>query len=443
MSEPDLFGATERGKEEPKKAAGVGAKARGEIRLVRADRHQMRLVPTDLESLLEADHPARGIWDALQKLDVSSFEAEIEARGDQPGRPAIDPRILIALWLYGTSEGIGSARELERLCEAHNAYRWICGGVHVNYHTLSDFRVGHAKALDELMTQVLTVLTHQGLVELHRVAQDGLRIRASAGAASFHREKTLKRCLREAQEQVEQMRREGEAEGTARRKAACDRAACERQERLTRALEELPKVRAKKTTAEEKEEARVSSTDPEARVMKMGDGGFRPAYNVQLATDTETRVIVGATVTNQGNDVGQMRPMLNEIEERTGAVPSEHLVDAGFCKIEDIQAAADAGVTVYTPVQKPKRAGVDRHEPKPEDTPAVATWRERMATQGAKAIYQDRASTAETVNADLRVHRGLDRLPVRGMPKVRCIVLWAALTYNVLRWMAAGQEKEK
>lgn len=440
MNDTDLFDAT--GEPQPVRRGAVRPEpASGSPRLLRPDRQQMRLLPTDLESLIDAEHPARAIWQLVEKLDLSELEAGIAARGDQPGRPAIDPRLLVSLWLYATSEAVASARELARLCEAHNAYRWICGGVHVNYHTLADFRVDHQKALDDLMTQVLAVLAHQGLVELKRVAQDGMKVRASAGAASFHREKTLKRCLREAHDQVERLRREGEkGDASARRVAAREHAARDRQERLTRALEELPKVRAVKRTEEEKAQARVSSTDPDARVMKMADGGYRPAYNVQLSTDTQTRVIVGVDVTNRGNDVGQLRPMLNDIEQRTGALPQEHLADTGFCKVEDIQTAADRGVRVYTPVPQPRRDDVDRHKPKPSDPPAVAAWRQRMGTGEAKEIYKLRCSTSETVNADLRVHRGLDRLPVRGIARVRCVVLWAALTYNILRLIAATRE---
>ena len=286
-------------------------------RLLRPERQQMRFTPIDLESLLPADHPARVIWAVVEKMDLSKFEATIAAREGHAGRPGIDPAILMTLWIYATSEGIGSAREVERLQAVHQAYQWICGGVHVNHHTLSDFRVDHKEALDDLFTQILGVLTHQGLVELQRVTQDEMKLRASAGAASFRREKSLKRCLQEARE----------------------RAAKERLDRVERALAELPKVREAK-----KEKARVSTTDPEARVMKMGDGGFRPAYNAQFATDTQTRVIVGVEVTPVGNDMGQMPPMLQDVKERHGQLPAEYrVVDGGFAQKESIEQAAQAG----------------------------------------------------------------------------------------------------
>ena len=413
----------------------------GTPRIVTANRAQLQLRPLDLESLLPPEHRARAVWAVVEQLDLSAFYDAIVARGSEPGRPAIDPQILVALWLYATSEGVGSARELARLCEAHDAYRWLCGGVAVNHHTLSDFRVGHEQALDALMTQVLAVLLRQGLVKLTRVAQDGTRVRASAGASSFRREKSLRACLEAAQAQVARVKQEAEhpaGAGQARAQAAAARAARERVKRVARAVAELPKVQAVKPDAAAKAQARVSTTDPEARVMKMGDGGYRPAYNVQFATATEGRVIVGVQVTNAGTDMGQMRPMHAEIARRTGEQPAEYLVDGGFTKLEAIEEASAEGTTVYAPVPTPRRDGIDPYQPKRGDSPAIAAWRTRMGTDAAKGIYKERAATAETVNGDLRTWRGLDRLPVRGCPKVLSIALWAAVTYNVLRWIAAG-----
>lgn len=191
----------------PRNSHTAPAANRGAPRVLAANRRQVELRPCDLEGLLPADHPARAIWAVVERLDLSRFYEAIEARAGQAGRPAIDPKILVTLWLYATSEGEGSAREIARRCEAHDAYRWICGGVSVNHHTLSDFRVGPLQALDGLMTQLLAVLMLQGLVQIRRVAQDGMRVRASAGAASFGREPTLKKCLAEAHEQVERTKR--------------------------------------------------------------------------------------------------------------------------------------------------------------------------------------------------------------------------------------------
>src|SRR5256885_4519655 len=225
--------------------AGVeGSGARGAPRIVTANRAQLQLRPQDLESLLPADHRARALWMVVDRLDLSRFYAAIQARGSDPGRPAIDPKVLAALWLYATSEGVGSARELARLCEAHDAYRWLCGGVAVNHHTLSDFRVGHEQALDALMTQVLAVLLRQGLVKLTRVAQDGTRVRASAGASSFRREKSLRACLEAAQAQVARVKQEAEhpaGAGQARAQAAAARAGRGRGKRVGGAGAQLPR----------------------------------------------------------------------------------------------------------------------------------------------------------------------------------------------------------
>jgi transposase len=420
---------------------GRRAGAASPPRLVRANRQQIELRPFDLESLLEPDHRARAIWAMVEGLDLAKFYEPIVARGSEPGRPAIDPKILVALWLYATSEGVGSARELARLCTAHDAYRWLCGGVAVNHHTLSDFRVGHEAALDALLTQVLAAMLHRGLVKLERVAHDGMRVRASAGASSFRREPSLRACLAAAEAQVAHVKQEAEHPvpgRSAREQAAAARAARERAKRVRHALAELPAVQAVKTTAEKKAQARVSTTDPEARVMKMGDGGFRPAYNVQLATTTDGRAIVGVQVTNGGSDQGRLEPMVDEIAQRTGTRPAEYLVDGGFVNLESITAAAAQGVTVYAPVPEPRAAGIDRYVPKADDPPAVAAWRERMGTEAAKAIYKDRAATAETTNADCRTHRGLNGFNVRGQAKVLCVALWTAVTYNALRWIAAG-----
>ena len=404
-------------------------------RLRCADRQQV-IPAMPLENLLEEDHQARLVWDFVQGLDLSPLLDRIRAVEGHPGAPPADPRILVALWLYATLEGVGSARALAWLCSHHNAFRWIVGGVSVNYHSLSDFRSGHVEFLDQLLTHSVTVLREQDLVDLNRVAQDGLRVRASAGAASFHRKATLEEHLREAQEQVRLLKEElaDDPGGPERRQAAARRrAAEERAGRLQQALARLPELEAKKKAAE-RDQARASGTDPEATVMKMADGGYRPAYNVQFSTDTASQVIVGADVLTTGSDMGQITPMLEQVHRRHGTYPAEALADGGFAALADIEAAqaAPRGATVYAPVPKPKDPKRDRYEPLPGDSAAVAAWRARMKTGAAKAIYQERASVAECVNAQAR-NRGLLRLLVRGLRKVRAVVLWYALAHNVRR----------
>jgi transposase len=406
----------------------------GEVRLQRANREQLQLVPTNLDELVAPDHPVRAVWELLGKLDLSKFTEHCRSRGENAGRPATDPRILATLWLYAASQGVGSARELARLCRDHAAYRWICGGVEVSHHTLSDFRVGHGQALDALLTEVLAVLMHQDLLPLARTVQDGMKVRASAGAASFHRQPTLEKCRKEAEEPLERLKAElDSAPQDAVRKAARRAAAAEdRLARIEKALSEMPKVREAKPE-NKRPDARISSTDPEARVMKMGDGGYRPAFNVPCTTDAGVRVIASVRVTNQATDYGGMSPAMEDVQRRTGRLPDEHIADGSFASREDIEALAARGVAVYAPTQKPKDRKRDPHQPRPCDTPGVADWRTRMGTPEAREIYKLRAATAETVNAHLRCFRGLDRFRVRGLPKVTCVVLWSVLAYNILR----------
>ena len=406
-------------------------------RILEANRTQVFLRPTDLEGLLPADHPARTLWTCVSRLDLTPFYAPIAAVDGAPGRPAIDPKILVTLWLYATSEGVGSAREVARLCAAHDAYRWICGGVEVSYHTLSTFRVAHQAALDALLTETLAVLLQEGLVTLSGVAQDGTRVRASAGAASFRREKSLRQCLAQAEAQVQRCKAEDEpaaAARSARQAAAQARAARERQARVEAALAHLPAVRAAKKPAE-RGGARVSTTDPDARVMKMADGGFRPAYNIQVATVPGAQVVVGVGATNVGSDMGEAPPMVAAVQTRCGALPPAWLMDGGFAKHEAITEIAAHGVTVYAPVAQ-ARDGGDPHRPRAGDAPAIVAWRARMATDDAKARYKARAATAECVNALWKEHRGLQRVLVRGLPKVLTLALWMAVTHNLLRWVA-------
>lgn len=421
----------------PESAGAALPSPKGAPRLVGPNRAQMELRAVDLESLLPPDHPARAVWEFVESLDLSLLYAKVQSVEGSAGRPAIDPRIYMALWLYATIEGVGSARALERLTQQHDAYRWILGGVSVNHHSLSDFRVQHGEFLDQVLTQSVAVLMEQKLVTLKRVSQDGIRVRASAGAASFRRQTSLERCLQEAQEQVERLRAELEKEPEAtnrRQRAARQRAAEDRQRRVKAALKQMPEVAAKKSAAE-KPKARVSTTDADARVMKMGDGGFRPAYNGQFAVDTQTQMVVGVDVSNSGSDQGQLVPMLEQLDERYAVIPPESLVDGGFAGLKDIETASEMGTAVFAPVAKPKDPERDPYVPLPTDSPGVAKWRQRMGTPESKEIYKQRASTVECVNALAR-NRGLQRLLVRGLAKARAVLLWFALAHNLMRTLS-------
>jgi transposase len=425
-------------------------------RLRVAERQQIAFRPLALDQLLPEEHTARLVWQYVEGLDLGRLYRQIAAVEGHVGRASTDPKILMALWLYATLEGVGAARALDRLCRDHVAYQWICGGVSMNYHTISDFRTAHGALLDELLTVSVATLLHQDVVSLKRVAQDGMRVRAGAGSSSFRRRASLQRCLEEAKSQVEALRQELEADPTAanrRQQAARRRVSRERTERVKRALEELVQVeqqkaeRAKRAGDVKQSVARASTTDPEARCMKMADGGFRPAYNVQLATTTGSQVIVGVEVTKARSDGEQMPPMVEQMKARYGQVPGEWLVDGGFATrraIEEV-SAPERGTVVYAPVkeeEKKRAAGVDPFAPRRRDSPAVAAWRMRMGTAEAKTVYKERAATSECVNAIAR-NRGLHQFRVRGLKKVLAVVLWYALAHNLMRALALRAASEE
>jgi transposase len=408
-----------------------------------------------IDELLEPDHPARVVWTYVEELDLTPLFDRIRARGRVAGRPAIDPRLLVSLWLYATLTGFTSARELANLCIHYDPFIWLAGGVSLNYHTLADFRTDHPEFLEQLLKQSVEVLRQRGLIDLDRIAQDGMRVRASAGAASFRRRETLERLLQEAQAELQDLRQKLAAkvadpaatpgvvtEQTSAsepelspREAAALRHAGERVERVEQALERMPEMEAKIKPGETKE-ARVSTTDPQATVMKMADGGFRPAYNVEYGTTCRGQVVVGVDVVTVGSDQGQLPPMLAQIEGRFERRPKEVLIDGGFVNLEDIETVqSDGKCKVYAPVAKPKKDTVDRHEPKATDSEGVAEWRKRMGTKKAKEIYKERAATAECVNAQAR-NRGLRQFMVRGREKVKSVATWFAIVQNMARSFA-------
>jgi transposase len=399
--------------------------AAGVARVLMPNRAPVELRPCDLESLLPEGHRARLVWASVEQADLSRLYAGIKAVVGGSGRTPIAPEILFALWRYATVEGVGSARAIARLTEQHDAYRWLCGGVQVNYHTLSDFRAEQAAWFDGLLTDSVAALLAVGAVKLKRVAQEGLRVRARAGASSFRRRGTLERCLEEAKVQVETLTQQVEDDPgalTRRQQAARERARRARQARIEQALQRLPELeQVKQKQGKQVDEARASTSDVEATVMKMGDGGFRPAYNAQYATDTESQVIVGVAVVTVGSDRGQLVPRVEQVSERCGETPAQWLVDGGYPAHEQLDRVAEH-TDVYAPVPKPKDPATDPQAPKPGDSEAVAAWRARMGSEEAKTIYKDRAATAECVNALAR-ERGLIRLRVRGKGKVHAVLL--------------------
>jgi transposase len=417
--------------------------AQGQPRLRRPSRQQVEYREASLDELLPADHEARVIWEAICALDLSPWLREIRAVEGHVGRRATDPRILLALWIYATLQGEGSAREIDRLCREHLAYQWLCGGVSVNYHLIADFRSQSGEKWDTLMTDLVAGLMHQNLVTLERVAQDGMRVRANAGKSSFRRRASLERCQAEAREQIERLRKladENPHELSQQQQAARQRVAKERAERIAAALQnrdELQKNREQRAKIDCKpaKEARASTTDPEARNMKVANGGYEPGYNVQFATDVESLIIVGVEVTNAGADSEELAPMLDQQQQRYGKNAQEMLVDGGFVSRDAItDAEANHHCLIYAPVkdeEKQRQAGKDPFAPRRSDSPQVAAWRRRMGEAESQLLYRLRAQTAEWVNARCR-NWGLRQMPVRGQPKCRIVALLYAITHNLM-----------
>jgi transposase len=418
-----------------------------QARVKRPERFQITWEAVALDHLLPSDHRARIVWRFVDALDLSPLYMKIKAVEGSAGRDAVDPKILMALWMFATIEGVSSARQLDTLCTRDVAYKWICGTVGVNYHMLSDFRTDHGEILDQLLTDTVATLMHQGLITLEVVAQDGMRVRAHAGSSSFRRRPTLEKCRDEAAEQVRRLREESAQESNrdasnARREAARARAALERADRIAEALKELDKLQKQKEKRKKGtgEQARCSTTDPEARNMKMANGGFRPAYNVQFATDGKTRMIVGVEVTNSGSDRGEMDTMHEQVSDRYDKLPDDYLVDGGFATKDDITAVEKRGTKVLAPIHGEKQMrdkGTDPHARQRGDTDEMFTFRQRMATDEAKQLYKQRPSIAEFPNAECR-NRGLQQFRVRGLQKVKAVTLWYALTFNFMRMMNLG-----
>jgi transposase len=421
-----------------------------EARFIRADRVQTRWDFIDLEALLPSDHRARIVMSFVESLDLQALYDSIKSREGEPGRPPPDPAVLLALWLYATVEGVGSARQLERLAQRDLAYRWIAGGVPLNYHGLSDFRVGHVDVLDRLLSESVTALIGEGVVSLAEIVVDGTKVRANASRDSFKTGSKLARIEAAVEQRLASLKAEIESgpEASSRRKrAAQERAAREVKERAERARAALDRVRAEKEKrakthpqdeAKKKSEPKASLSDPEARCMRFPDGAIRPAYNAQIATTPNEGIIVSVEMTDRRNDAGLAAPMVDDMVRRYGKTPEKLLVDTHYATSEDIAVLAEhaAGpVKVFAPTPserddiKPaslaKRANQRAREPE-----SVKEWRSRMGTQAGQEIYGLR-KLIERINANLKNH-GFGFIPVRGLIKAQAVALWHALANNLM-----------
>jgi len=436
MADEDLFeGLPEQKRLQPER--------QGAPRLRVPERSQIDTHWAALDDLIAGDHPVRAVWAFVEGLDLSTLHDAIKAREGQPGHPPAAPQLMMALWLWATIDGVGSARRLDQLCRDHLVYRWLCGGVSMNYRSLSDFRIAHWEVLDQLLARGVAALVEAGLVSLDILAQDGLRVRASAGASSFRRRKRLEELRTAAQALVARLRAELEADpgsGDRARRAAQIRAAGEREARIAAAQQRMQELEAERARREKtnkqdvskQKEPRASTTDAEARVMKMADGGFRPAYNMQIVSEPKSQLIVAVDNDTTGSDRGLARPAIEGLHAR-GYKPSDYLIDGGFTKNDDIEWAHDAGTRLWCPPGQ-TRHGTDPYAPKRDDSAAVADWRKRMASDFGKTFYRRRAEH-ECINARAR-RMGLQQLTVRGKEKARAVLLWFALAHNMLRSFA-------
>jgi transposase len=405
--------------------------------IVRPQRTQVSHVPSCLDDHVPTDHPVRAIWDVIAGLDLTTLEARVESNARQGGRPATDPHVLLALWVYAISQGEGRAAEIARRAQSDDVYRWLRGGVPAGERKLADFRARHGEVFDGLITQVLAVLLTEDLVDATRLAQDGTRVRASAGTGSFKRLPTLDAALAAAQAHLAAVL--AAADDPAHRtvaQAAAVRGATERAARIERAQVRVRELAAARgidaDPADPKRAPRASITDPDATVMKMGDGGFRPAYNVQFATAADASgVVLGVEVTTRGSDQGELAPMRAQVEARTGRHIVEHLADAGYAQHDEIEAAAAAGTRVTAPLPK-KRAAPNGRRAR-EQSAAVREWHAHMESDAGKASYRDRGRVAELTNARAKTEGVLDAIGVRGTKAVLTCALLAALTINVER----------
>jgi transposase len=419
------------------------------LRIATAERRQISFDLICLDDSVPEDHRVRQVVAYVEKLDLSPLYQTIRAVVGGAGRDAIDPVILMSLWLYATLEGVGSARLLDRLCERDLIYRWIRGGVGVNYHTLSDFRTKGAAVLDGLLTTGMAALADAGIVGLECLAVDGVRVRASAGASSFRRAERLAELREASATKIAALRAEIELDPTAaetrlrQRRLHAAETAKARIEAAQRATEEITQERQLEAERQRRKEpkqtgpARGSTTDADARVMKMADGGFRPAYNVQVKTDVKSGCILGIEVTNKASDRDQLEVAVREVQERYRRGPKRVLADAGYDGKDGIERLYERRIEVFCPVPRSGGKPVPALA-KPGEGPGVQAWRERMSREESYEIYRERFA-CERPHAEMR-NRGLRQFLVRGIEKVKAVALWHATAFNFLQILRLAPE---
>jgi transposase len=468
-------------------------------RFKQINREQMVMRAIDVEQLVDQEHPVRAVWEFVGRLDLTSFTEAIRAVEGERGRPTYEPRLMISLWIYSYSRGVGKAREIARLCESDPAYQWLTGMTVVNYHSLSDFRVSHQEAVDKLFVETLAVLTMEGLIALERVMHDGTKIKASASPHSFRKKKTIEEHLEMARGHVKKVEAQTEEQGSRRKAEGQRRAAVEKQQRMEAALEEFKKIRPSKS---KKKEERVSESEPEARFMKQNDKGFAPSYNLQMSTDQLFGIIVGAELSQSPADSDELIPGMNRVNENCGKLPEQAVTDGAYATENNIHAMQELGIDLISPAAytdaqltasgidpafsrqafsydestnsytcpqgkiliykgKERRGdrvryryraraadcescickqqccpkGMQRSVVRLQHEVEVVNHKTKMETDEAKGIYKQRGPTAEFPNAWIKEKLGLIRFHVRGLMKARLEAIWVCATYNIQQWI--------
>jgi transposase len=425
-----------------------------DVRIRQAERGQPGFELVDLESLVAEDHPVRAVWSFVEGLDLGWFYDRIKARGETPGRAATDPRILLALWLYATVDGVGSARALDRLCVHHSIYRWICGGVTVNHDMLSTFRIDSGDFLDRLLTQSLAALMAEGLIRLDEVITDGTKVRAAASRSSMRRVQRLTELETKARERVAELRRELEADPAASERRLLKRRLSGAEDRARRVAAALAKRAGAVQEGDRDEsgpaqgnegndeppgtkqkEERISTTDPDAQLMRMADGAVRAAYNVQVAS--ACGFVVAIEPTERRNDRGLAPAIVKQVEQRCGKPPWRLLADVGAMTATDITgfAATHPAIEVFSPPPARKESSKPESKARYERNRAaepqcLKDWRERMDSEDGKAVYKRRSNT-EHVHGRMK-NRGFGRMVLRGLRKVNIACLLHAIAHNLI-----------
>jgi transposase len=317
-------------------------------RFIAIDRQQCVLRALDVEALVSEEHVVRTLWKFLGTVDLGAFTVSPKAVEGHAGRPGWEPRLLIAVWLYGLMRGVSSARELARETAYEPGLQWLTGLEEINHHSLSDVRVDHGAALDELFAQVLGVLHRHELITLERVTQDGTKVRADVDKSTVGRRDALEKHLELARRHIAEMNQQaaGQEQVTQRQKAARQRAGREREQKLQEALASIDRLQ-KQRTQDKSKPCQASPTDPDAQFMRTGDHGLAPCHNVQISCDAAHKMIVSVAITSDPSDARQLTPALDRIENQFARLPQQMMADGDYTHRGNVIAAAQRGVDFY------------------------------------------------------------------------------------------------